>query len=293
VITEGSLLSVKNFTKPQIISFFERVSKVGTKSFFQKSPPLGILAFFEPSTRTRISFEAAGIALGFRWIHLSPDQLSLKKGESLKDTFKTLSLYKPDVIVVRHSKSGSTHLIQDWVSMPVINAGDGQNEHPTQALLDAYTLWKRNPRKKYKIAFYGDVTKSRVARSDIYLFKTLGYQVVVTNDGNSETKLFAKAFGVKLISRKDLRKMDIVLCLRTQKERGGSSSLGPLQLGDFGKNTKLMHPGPAILGEEISHELSDFSAEHSLVHEQLEDGLRVRKQILADILKNKKRRRAS
>ena len=102
VITEGSLLSVKNCTKPQIISFFERVSKAGTNNFFQKSPPLGILAFFEPSTRTRVSFEAAGIALGFRWIHLSPDQLSLKKGESLKDTFKTLSLYKPDVIVVRN-----------------------------------------------------------------------------------------------------------------------------------------------------------------------------------------------
>ncbi|MBN8555299.1 MAG: hypothetical protein J0L93_07640 [Deltaproteobacteria bacterium] len=278
-----------------MFSFFDQVSS--TKNSSQKqnqklsttSDQVGILAFFEPSTRTRVSFEAAGSALGIRWIVLNPENLSLKKGESVKDTFQALALYRPDFLVIRHHLSGFCELAQKWTNLPIINAGDGFNEHPTQALLDAYTLWKKNPKKKYKIAFFGDVVRSRVARSDIYAFRALGYDLSIVDDGGLETKLFAKAFKVKLISRAKLKAQDVVFCLRVQKERGSQVQMPALMPNDLGKQTLVMHPGPVVAGEDLAYELCDFKAKNNLVHEQVENGFWVRKEILRNVLNLKKR----
>jgi aspartate carbamoyltransferase catalytic subunit len=294
MLTDEGLVSAKDFTKPQLVSFFKKIQKADADRFFlapektssktPKKQPIGILAFFEPSTRTRISFETAGLRLGIKWIHLAPESLSLKKGETDRDTFKTLACYKPDLFVVRHATSGYADLVHKWTGLPVINAGDGQHEHPTQGLLDAYTLWKNFKNKKLKIAFFGDAARNRTAKSDVPLFKALGHSLYVLDDGTEDTKLFAKAFKVKLIKRSALPEMDIIQCLRIQKERGSQAVTKPLCLKDFGKRTKLMHPGPATIGEEISAELADFNADYSLVYDQVESGLKIRTAILAEIL---------
>jgi aspartate carbamoyltransferase catalytic subunit len=291
VIQSSGLLSVKGISRPELFSFFTEVQqsrKSSAKPNFQK---VGLLAFFEPSTRTRVSFEAAGLSVGVRWIVLNPENLSLKKGESLKDTFQTLALYRPDFLVVRHSLSGTCDLIQSWTDLPVLNAGDGTHEHPTQALLDAYTLWRRNPKKKYKIAFFGDVARSRVARSDLFVFQALGYEVSVVDDQTEGTHLFAKAFKVKLIPRSKLKTQDVALCLRVQKERGSSVQQAPLSSADLGKNTFVMHPGPAIAGEDLSYELCDFkNSPNNLVHEQVENGFWVRRRLLIELFERKQKK---
>lgn len=282
-IGSSGLISTQNISKHDILFFFNQISKQGSQKLtFQNA--VGVLAFFEPSTRTRVSFEAAGLSLGIRWIHLSPEQLSLKKGETLKDTFQTLALYQPDFLVIRHGITGVPHQIQEWTKLPVISAGDGINEHPTQALLDAFTLYERSASKKWRISFFGDVVRSRVARSNIHLFKTLGWPVSICDDGSAETKVFAEAFDLKLIARKNLKTSDVVYALRVQKERGSVVDQAPLNFSDLGTKTLLMHPGPVIHGEDLSHELCDFDLPQSLIHRQVANGLKIRRQILINLL---------
>lgn len=267
-----------------MFSFFNRVDKNKPKAIHAS----GVLAFFEPSTRTKLSFQKAGIDLGIDWMDLASGGLSLEKGESFEDTFKTIALYKPDFFVVRHSTSGFAHLVHHWTGLPVLNAGDGQRDHPTQGLLDAYTLWKTARNKKYKIAFIGDLARSRVARADIHLFRLLGHSLSIVDDGQSETALFAKAYRVGLVSRKSLKKFDIVVSLRVQKERGSHAFHAPLSADELLPRQYLMHPGPVLQGVDLSFELCDFSRENCLVHQQVANGLKVRTQLLSELVLSRK-----
>jgi aspartate carbamoyltransferase catalytic subunit len=285
MINTAGLLSSDRITRGQLFSFFEKIRK-SQKSAQINCSAVGLLAFLEPSTRTKMSFEKAGLDLGIRWMDLSAKDSSLEKGESQQETFKTLALYQPDFFVVRHSSAGFSHLVHSWTALPVINAGDGQRDHPSQGLLDAFTLWNRNRSKKWKIAFFGDVARSRVARADIHLFHQLGYHISVVDDGQETTRLFAKAFRIRVISRQELKSVGVVICLRAQKERGSQTVLAPLSKSDLKPAQLVMHPGPVMLGEDMAYELCDFSQTQLLVHEQVANGLLVRKQLLRDLLED-------
>ncbi len=244
-----------------------------------------MLCFFEASTRTELSFEMAGLRLGMAWSKVEPSGLSLQKGESLRDTFQVLSHYKPDLFVVRHSVAYLPHAVSEWTGVPVINAGDGINEHPTQALIDTFTLWKMNSKKRYSIAFFGDVFRSRVARSNLKIWKALNWNVSVVDDGSENTKNFAKAFGIRVIPRRGIREADVIYCLRVQAERGSSYALSPLSNSDLSKKSKFMHAGPVVMGKDMLLELCERAHPQSLIHEQLKNSLPVREAILDEVLK--------
>jgi len=301
ILGKVGLLSTKGISKAELLSFFRSVQnfkrrfqssssreKTREKSRKESKPNdlscVGILAFFEPSTRTRVSFESAGLDVGIRWIHLNSTDSSLEKGESWKDTFQTLGFYNPNFFVVRHPVAFLPHFVTRWTNLPVINAGDGQNEHPTQALLDAYTLWEKNPSKRWTICFYGDVARSRVARSNIHLFRALGHKIFLFDDSNPSTKLFAKAFKLSLIGRKKLREMDAVMALRVQKEREGEYENSPLSTSDLGAKTLLLHPGPVILGQDISFDLAADESERNLIQTQVKNGFYVRRCLLESMM---------
>lgn len=300
VIESAGLLSTRHISKADLLFFFNQLSLLQKKSLRSMGldakqthlkhpdgrPFKGVLAFFEASTRTKVSFESAGLDLGVQWINLNPASLSLKKGEALIDTFQTLAAYDPDFFVVRHAEAGVPHFVQHWTSRPVISAGDGMNEHPTQALLDAFTLWSVSSSKKFEIAFFGDVYRSRVARSSLDLFKKLGFKCYVVDDHQESTHLFAKAYDLKIVKRAALKQMDVVYALRVQRERGSALNLSPLCFADLGPKTLWMHPGPKIMGEDLSPELCDASHPRSLIQRQVRNGYLIRRHLLRLMLEN-------
>lgn len=296
IVSSSGLLSIENWAKKQVMEFFDRVSKYESgrrgASYALGTPKVGLLAFFEPSTRTRISFERAGMDFGLQWVHWDSMQSSLRKGESLRDSFHVLDRYPWGVVVVRHPDAGFAHLVSSWLRCPVLNAGDGQREHPTQALGDAYLLWKLGKRKKWKITFVGDLYRSRVARSVLRLGGILGYELSVLRDGNRETELFAKSFGVSLIAKSSLKKQDVVYGLRSQRERGSLFQVPSVEPEDLGEQTRVMHPGPVVWGEEFSKRIQTECDEKLLLLEQIEAGYEVRRAVFADLLKKKEGRRA-
>lgn len=252
-----------------------------------KTKILGVLGFFEPSTRTKLSFEAAGRHLGIDWLDLKPQDLSLQKGESFQDTFKNIAQYGVKFFVIRHSASYFPHLVHEWTGLPVLNAGDGMNEHPTQALGDAMTLFQTF-KGKAKICFIGDAFRSRVARSSLRLFQVMGHSVSLVDDGrdkkiSEENKAFAHAFGIPVIPRSKISSCDLVYCLRSQKERGSVGSQNPLNSGDLGKTTKLMHAAPVIWGEDMLVEIQNLSPDRNLILLQAENCFRVRTRLLKQI----------
>ncbi len=275
-----SLLTVQNISKKSAHEFFQKINNV--KSL--KPSKQGLLGFFEPSTRTRASFESAGLDLGLRWINVDPGELSLKKGESLRDTFQVFAAYPFSVCVVRHSMSGFAAKVAEWTQIPTLNAGDGMHEHPTQALADAYTLWKRFKAKKLKVILFGDVFRSRVARSNVILLKALGHQVAVHDDETSETRSFAAAYKLPLVARKNLSKADVVMALRVQSERGSAAAVEPLGLRDLGAKTSVMHPGPVIVNQDIQFDVLETQGERNLILDQVQSGYLVRRRLLAEIL---------
>lgn len=277
------LLSADQFDRKDLLLFFKRVKQ---REFLKKrlQGRTGCLLFFEPSTRTKLSFEKAGLDLGIRWMSLEASRSSLSKKESLRDMYEVIAANEPDLLVVRDQYSGIAHFAHHWTKIPVINAGDGVREHPTQALLDAFTLWETDPKKKWKIVIFGDVFRSRVVRSHLPLFKKLGYPVSVVNDGSLETARFCKTYGLRLVPRSSTKKTDVVICLRVQQERGSEKKMAPLSIHDFGRKTKLMHPGPAVVGVDLTMELSAKDFPPSLIHRQRQNGRFVRSQLMKDIL---------
>lgn len=248
--------------------------------------------FFEASTRTQASFEIAGKRLGADVMNMAVSSSSIKKGETLLDTAATLNAMRPDLIVVRHHAAGAVHLLARKVDCSVINAGDGQHEHPTQALLDALTIRQNKGRiAGLTVAICGDVLHSRVARSNILLLQTLGARVRVVAPSTLLPSGIDR-FGVEVHRnmREGLKDADIVMMLRLQRERMNGAfvpsvkeyfryfGLDAEKLSWAKSDALVMHPGPMNRGVEIDSDVADGA--QSLIREQVEMGVAVRMAVL-------------
>ncbi len=251
--------------------------------------------FFEASTRTRTSFEIAGKRLSADTINISASTSSVVKGETLIDTAQNLEAMAPDAIVIRHPSSGAPHQIAKYVKSAVINAGDGAHEHPTQALLDAFTI-RRSKGKiaGLKIAIIGDVLHSRVARSNAYLLSKLGAQVIFAGPNTLLPHGFEKQFGGNIKFAPNVNEAiadaDVVMMLRIQMERQSGGYFPSLKEYSihYGLNMKrlalakpdaiVLHPGPVNRGVEIESDVADGST--SLILDQVANGVAVRMAVL-------------
>jgi aspartate carbamoyltransferase catalytic subunit len=257
------------------------------------------LLFYENSTRTRTSFEIAAKSLGASTVVIHATTASIEKGESLKDTGRTLQSIV-DAIVMRHPSSGAPVLLSRLIEIPIINAGDGMHAHPSQALLDAFTIL--NHKKKLeglKIVTIGDIFHSRVVRSDTHLFSKLGARVVFCGpDVLLPETARELAPGVEIVREMDeaIRDADVVMMLRVQQERLSGMSINveeyvrryqltPSKLRLAKKDAIVMHPGPMIRGMEMTDEVAD--CKQSVVLEQVLNGVKVRMAILATLLGDK------
>lgn len=249
--------------------------------------------FYENSTRTRTSFELAGKRLSADVVNLSMSQSSVTKGESLYDTVKTLEAMRPDIVVVRHSSSGAPHFIARHVAHSVINAGDGMHEHPTQALLDAFTIRRALGKLDgVKIAIIGDIAHSRVARSNMLLLSLFGADIRLVAP-RTLLPIGVERYGVRTFDRLEpaLEGAEVVMALRIQNERleGGAFLPSVREFSKrYGLNEKkfrlasegaiLLHPGPMNRGVEVDPYLADALA--SRVLDQVEAGVAVRMGLL-------------
>lgn len=287
-------------TAESLISFGERDVK--------KIPLLRgktmINLFFEPSTRTRTSFEIAGKRLSADVINLDPKRISTSKGESILDTVRTLQAMHTDLFVVRDNTSGSAHLIAKHLppEVRVINAGDGRHAHPTQAMLDIFTI--RRVKGKFsglKVAIIGDVLHSRVARSLIQALATVGVDDIRVIAPRTLIPTEIEAMGVTVFAdtRAGLCKADVVIVLRLQRERMDEQlvssereyynryGITDNKLQWAAKDAIVMHPGPINRGLEISSEVAD--SERSMILRQVRNGIAVRMAVMATIMGSSKR----
>ncbi|MFG1991275.1 aspartate carbamoyltransferase catalytic subunit [Actinoplanes sp. NPDC048988] len=258
--------------------------------------------FYEDSTRTRISFEAAAKRLSADVINFSAKGSSVSKGESLKDTALTLQAMGADAVVIRHPASGAPHRLAQWVDGSVVNAGDGTHEHPTQALLDAYTMRSRLGRiDGLKVAIVGDVLHSRVARSNVLLLTTLGARVTLVGPPTliplDVAAALSKTTKVSYDLDSVLPDMDVVMMLRVQTERMQDSyfpsareysrryGLDLARMRKLPEHAIVMHPGPMNRGMEITPEVADSS--RSTIVEQVANGVSARMAVLYLLLGGK------
>lgn len=288
------LLGIKDLTPQDIELIFKTADnfKEVLKRPIKKVPTLRdttvVNLFFENSTRTRISFELAEKRLGADTINFSASGSSVSKGETLIDTAQNILAMKVDMVVMRHSASGAPHFLQNHIDAAIINAGDGTNEHPTQALLDAFSMRERLVSLKgKKVAIIGDILHSRVALSNIYCLNKLGAKVVVAGPPTLIPK-HIESLGVNVTYNVDeaLAWCDVAIVLRIQLERQKVplfSSLREYALL-YGVNTKrlekakkdilIMHPGPINRGVEIDSNVAD--GPHSIILNQVENGVAIR-----------------
>jgi aspartate carbamoyltransferase catalytic subunit len=248
--------------------------------------------FFENSTRTRISFELAEKRLSADTINFSSSQSSVKKGETLLDTVNNILAMKVDMIVIRHASPGAPHFLSKHIDANIINAGDGTHEHPTQALLDAFSIRsKYTSFKGLKVAIIGDILHSRVAISNIFALKKLGAEVMVCGPNTLLPKYIA-SMGVKveLDVFKALQWCDVANVLRIQLERQQIKYFPSLReysiyyginkkmLDRLDKKITIMHPGPINRGVELNSDVAD--SEHSIILDQVENGVAIRMAVL-------------
>ena len=248
--------------------------------------------FYEPSTRTKASFEMAAKRLSADTLSLSATDSSMVKGETLIDTARNLQAMNPDIIILRHPASGAPHLLARDVDAGVINAGDGMHEHPTQALLDLFTIRKKKGRiKGLKVVIIGDIAHSRVARSDIIGLKKMGAEVTVSGPPTM-IPVDAESLGVKVVfdPEKALNNKDVIMMLRIQLERQSEVLFPSLREYSifFGLNKEIikrakkdviiMHPGPINRGVEITGDLAD--GPFSVILDQVSNGVAIRMALL-------------
>ena len=248
--------------------------------------------FVEPSTRTRISFELSEQRLSADIINFTAEASSLKKGETLKDTAKNLEALNADFIVIRHSAAGAAHFLARTLNAHVINAGDGAHEHPTQALLDAFTIRERTGRiAGLNVTILGDILFSRVARSNIWALTKLGAKVTLCGPSTLVPRTF-EAMGCRVTHDVDeaLRDADIIHLLRIQHERQRKTmfpsigeytqlfGLNKARLAKTKRDALIMHPGPINRGVEIDSEIADSA--QSLILEQVTNGIAIRMAVL-------------
>ena len=255
--------------------------------------------FYENSTRTRISFELAEKRLGADTINFATSSSSVSKGETLLDTVNNILAMKVDMVVMRHSASGAPHFLAKHIPVAIVNAGDGINEHPTQALLDAFSIESAvgNLQGK-KIALIGDIMHSRVALSNIYLLKKMGAEVMVAGPPTLIPKYIVEAFGIQVTYKvkEALEWCDVANVLRIQLERQNQPLFSSLReynlafgitrklLDGLSKQIVIMHPGPINRGVEIDSDVADGN--ESIILQQVENGVAVRMAVLY-LLSNK------
>ena len=294
----GGLLGIEPLSLQEIMEILRQAARM------QQSRPQQLLKdkriallFYEPSTRTRVSFEFAAKAMGAATTLVSAAASSIEKGESLIDTGYTLTALGADAIVMRHPSSGAPHLLARHVPIPVINAGDGMHEHPSQALLDAFTILQHKKKLDgLRIAMVGDIFHSRVVRSDVHLLTKAGAEVVLCGPQELVPELATSLAASVSITRElkhALEGADVIIALRIQKERlaGLQISLDeyieryqirPERLAWAKKGALLMHPGPIIRGLELTADVAD--AQQSVILDQVHNGVLVRMAILARAL---------
>jgi aspartate carbamoyltransferase catalytic subunit len=253
--------------------------------------------FYEASTRTRTSFEIAALRLGADAVSITASGSSVSKGESLVDTLNTLGAMRPDAIVMRHFASGAPHFLAQHLPTPIINAGDGTHEHPTQALLDARTILdRRTSLEGLRVAIIGDIAHSRVARSNVHLLAKFGVEIVLCGPASLlPVELAQLAPGVRLTTdiREAISDSDVIMMLRVQLERQHEASFPAseyfrfyglrLEHLDLAKpDAIVMHPGPINRGRELSSEVADF--QRSVILNQVENGIAVRMAVLEKVI---------
>ena len=304
----GGLLDIESLSRPEIEAILVRAKD------FQPLPGATfgrfdilrgrtvVNLFFEASTRTRTSFEIAAKRLGADTLSITGSNSSVTKGESLVDTLNTLGAMRPDAIVMRHSASGAPHFLSRYLPIPIVNAGDGTHEHPTQALLDALTIldWPiaAVPRslEGLRVAIIGDIAHSRVARSNVFLLSKFSASVVLCGPASLLPQHLAQiASGVELTNnmKEAIRGADVIMMLRVQLERQHEApiraneyfqfyGLRPEHMQSAKPGVIVMHPGPINRGREISSEVAD--SKRSAILNQVENGIAVRMAVLERVL---------
>lgn len=297
-LSQPHLLGIKNITTEDIELIFETADnfKEVINRPIKKVPSLRDVTianvFFENSTRTRLSFELAQKRLSADVVNFSASTSSVKKGETLLDTVNNILAMKVDMIVMRHASAGAPHFLSRHIKANIINAGDGTHEHPTQALLDAYSIREKlNGVAGKKVAIIGDILHSRVALSNIFALNKLGAEVMVCGPPTLLPKFIGK-LGVKveLDLQKALVWCDVANVLRIQLERQQLKYFPSLReyalyygitkktLDGLKKEIVLMHPGPINRGVELSSDAAD--SQHSIILDQVENGVAVRMAVM-------------
>jgi aspartate carbamoyltransferase catalytic subunit len=292
------LLDIQSLTPEEIVTVLDtaKAFKAVGERAIKKVPALRgktvVNLFVEPSTRTRISFELAAQRLTADVINFSAEASSLKKGETLKDTARNLEALNADIIVMRHSASGAPHFLARFLEASVINAGDGAHEHPTQALLDAFTIREHKGKiAGLNVTILGDILYSRVARSNIWALTKLGANVTLCGPSTLVPKVFEQ-MGCRVTHNVEeaLADADIINLLRIQHERqrktmfpsiGEYTSLFGLTAARFARlkpEALIMHPGPINRGVEIDSQIADCA--RSMILNQVTNGLAVRMAVL-------------
>jgi len=253
--------------------------------------------FYEASTRTRTSFEIAAKRLGADAVSITASGSSVSKGESLVDTLNTLAAMRPDAIVMRHAASGAPHFLARHLPAPIINAGDGTHEHPTQALLDARTILDHRPSLEgLRVAIIGDIAHSRVARSNVHLLSKFGARIVLCGPPSLlpvELKDLAPEVSLTNDIRKAIQDADVIMMLRVQLERQHEAAFPASEYFRFyglrlehlelaRPDAIVMHPGPINRGRELSSEVADF--QRSVILNQVENGIAVRMAVLEQVI---------
>jgi aspartate carbamoyltransferase catalytic subunit len=296
--TRKDLIGLDDLSAEEIRNVLETArafKEVGERSL-KKVPALRgrtlVNFFVEPSTRTRTSFELAAMRLSADVVNISAGASSLQKGETLKDTALNLQALRADIIVLRHSSAGASRFLADRLGASIINAGDGAHEHPTQGLLDAFTiLQKRGKIESLHVAIVGDILFSRVARSNIYALTKLGARITLVGPSTLVPRAFEK-LGVHVAHKLDdvLESIDVINVLRIQHERqrkeyfpglGEYISLFGLtkqRVARLKPDCLIMHPGPINRGVEIDSDVAD--GPRSVILDQVTNGLAVRMAVL-------------
>lgn len=297
-LSQRHLLGIKNITREDVELIFETAKnfKEVINRPIKKVPSLRDITianvFFENSTRTRLSFELAEKRLSADVINFSSSSSSVKKGETLLDTVNNILAMKVDMIVMRHSSVGAPHYLAKHIDAQIINAGDGTHEHPTQALLDTFSLYEiYNDLKGLKVAIIGDILHSRVALSNIFALQKLGAEVMVCGPSTLLPKHIGE-LGVKVENdvQKALEWCDVANVLRIQLERQQIKYFPSLReyslyfgidaerLSKLNKKITIMHPGPINRGIELSSDVAD--SDHAIILEQVQNGVAVRMAVL-------------
>lgn len=299
----GGLLGIEELSRSDIEQILDRARAFQPQpgQTFQRTSTcqgkMVVNLFYEASTRTRTSFEIAARRLGAETVSITASGSSVSKGESLVDTLNTLVAMRPQAIVMRHAASGAPHFLARHLTTPIVNAGDGTHEHPTQALLDARTILdRRGTLENMKIAIIGDIAHSRVARSNVYLLSKFGVNIVLCGPPPLLPRGMAEVAGGVVLEydiRRAIEDADVIMMLRVQLERLHEPSMPAGEYFQFyglrlehlscaRPDVIVMHPGPINRGREISSEVAD--SQRSMILNQVENGIAVRMAVLERVL---------